>query len=105
MWRRIMNWVGRRRALRPKRGPLTPAQGQHLAAMLQGQSLKSHRDIDGRKVYKLHDLEGTSVVIAPDRVESLRQAGYMETNHKFPVATYWLTESGKAAASHVVEVV
>lgn len=53
--------------------------------------MKSHRDLEGRKVYLLHPLEGLPVPVASALVERLYELGLIDSNKKFPVATYWLT--------------
>ena len=69
-----------------------------LTLMTGGAFLKSHRDIEGGKVFKLHPLDEDPEVIQPDEVELLREQGLIDSNKKFPVATFWLTEEGKIAA-------
>ena len=68
---------------------------QLLEAMAAGQFLKSHRDIDGNKAFILHDEAGDRQHIDPALVELLRRQGLIDSNKKFPVATFWLTESGR----------
>ncbi len=68
-----------------------------LASMAGGAFLKSHRDTEGAKVFKLHPLDGDPQVVQPDVVELLREQGLIDSNKKFPVATFWLTEEGKTA--------
>lgn len=58
--------------------------------------LKSHRDIEGSKVYKLHPLEGPEQIVPAGVVDDLVEQGLIDSNKKFPAATYWLTEKGKA---------
>ncbi|MEK7784859.1 MAG: hypothetical protein AAB658_05445, partial [Chloroflexota bacterium] len=60
-----------------------------------GHFLKAHRDVDGGKVYKLHSLEGEARIVAPADVEALCEHGLINSNKKFPAATFWLTERGK----------
>jgi hypothetical protein len=76
--------------------PLTPAQVQLLQAIANGLTLKSHRDLEGRKEYRLHALEGHSTPVPWEDVEALYSAGLIDSNKKFPSATYWLTEAGRA---------
>ncbi len=75
---------------------LTSAQKNILAAIAGGHFLKAHRDVDGGKVYKLHSLEGEAQVVAPADVEALCEHGLIDSNKKFPAATFWLTERGRA---------
>jgi hypothetical protein len=76
--------------------PLTPAQVELLHAIAAGLTLKSHRDLEGHKEYRLHALDGQSVSVAWKDVEALHTAGLIDSNKKFPAATYWLTASGRA---------
>ena len=75
---------------------LTSAQAELLQAISHGLTLKSHRDLEGRKDYRLHTLEGHSTVVSWDDVEALQSAGLIDSNKKFPSATYWLTDAGRA---------
>ncbi len=76
--------------------PLTPAQVELLQAIASGLTLKSHRDLEGRKEYRLHALDGHSALVTWENVEALHAAGLIDSNKKFPSATYWLTEAGRA---------
>jgi hypothetical protein len=68
----------------------------HVLLVISGTGfLKSHRDIEGHKVYKLHPLEGPEEVIPARVVDDLVTQGLIDSNKKFPTATYWLTEKGK----------
>ena len=60
--------------------------------MDHGLTLKSHRDLEGHKEYRLHDLHGQSAVVSWEDVENLQSAGLIDSNKKFPSATYWLTD-------------
>lgn len=66
-----------------------------LLAIAQGHFLKSHRDVDGHKVYQLHALDGSLATVVWEVVETLQAQGLIASNQKFPVATFWLTEAGK----------
>jgi hypothetical protein len=55
-----------------------------------------HRDIDGGKRFALHQPDDRSTPVDPADVEALVEAGLISSNRKFPAATYWLTEAGKA---------
>ena len=76
--------------------PLTPAQVELLQAIAHGLTLKSHRDLEGRKEYRLHALDGHATLVTWKDVEALHSAGLIDSNKKFPSATYWLTEAGQA---------
>ncbi|HEY3418580.1 MAG TPA: hypothetical protein VGM23_17020 [Armatimonadota bacterium] len=67
-----------------------------LVAMAGPCFLKSHRDIEGNKMYKLHPLEGPEQIVPAGVVDALVEHGLIDSNKKFPAATYWLTEKGKA---------
>lgn len=73
-----------------------------LLAMAGAFFLKSHRDVDGGKEYRLHPLEGQAAAVPPDLVEYLSDNGLIDSNKKFPAATYWLTEKGKSVAAELV---
>ncbi|MBI3241532.1 MAG: hypothetical protein HYZ49_04480 [Chloroflexi bacterium] len=82
---------------------LSNAQQKLLLAIADGHFLKAHRDVNGGKVYKLHPLEGEAQEVAPADVEALGEAGLIDSNKKFPAATFWLTERGKAAIAGITE--
>jgi hypothetical protein len=70
----------------------TQAQRDLVRAMRDGATLKVHRDLDGHKTLLLHPLAGDPLPIPADLVESLRGAGFIQSNLKFPAATYVLTD-------------
>jgi hypothetical protein len=67
-----------------------------LEAMAGGWTLKAHRYLDGGKEYRLHALDGASEIVAPETVQSLAEQGLIDSNKKFPAATFWLTEKGRS---------
>ncbi len=73
---------------------LTPDQRRILRAMRDGATLKAHRTLDGEKVHRLHPLSGEPEPVDAALVESLRELGLIQSNLKFPAATYILTERG-----------
>ena len=73
-----------------------------LSAMSGACFLKSHRDIEGNKVYKLHPLEGPEQIVPARVVDDLVEQGLIDSNKKFPAATYWLTEKGKVFVATLV---
>lgn len=75
---------------------LTPTQVELLQAIANGLALKSHRDLEGNKQYRLHTLAGQSMIVAWEVVEGLQSVGLIDSNKKFPSATYWLTGTGRA---------
>ncbi|MBI3360705.1 MAG: hypothetical protein HY023_06295 [Chloroflexi bacterium] len=77
------------------------AQIRLLLALASGSVLKSHRYVDGSKVFQLHPLEGPALTVRRDTVERLVNGGLIDSNKKFPAATYWLTEKGKELAAEL----
>ncbi len=73
---------------------LTSDQRRILRAMHDGATLKAHRTLDGEKVHRLHPLAGEPEPVDAALVESLRELGLIQSNLKFPAATYLLTERG-----------
>lgn len=80
---------------------LSKAHRQLLLALASGSILKSHRDVDGTKVYQLHPLDGPAETVKRATLESLSDHGLIDSNKKFPAATYWLTEKGKELAANL----
>jgi hypothetical protein len=69
--------------------------------MKQGATLKVHRTLDGNKIHKLHLVEGTAVAVPHVVVRALEKGGWVQSNLKFPVATYLLTEKGRRIVLHL----
>ena len=82
---------------------LSKAQVKVLQALITGSTLKSHRYLDGEKVYKLHPLAGQPKPIERKTVDFLKQHQLIDSNKKFPAATYILTERGKAVAMSLTQ--
>ena len=83
----------------PGRPRLAAAHRRLLQALAAGQTLKAHRDVDGGKVWRLHGTDGRPAETLPRQlVDELVAAGLLDSNKKFPAATFWLTEAGRAAA-------
>ena len=78
---------------------LTTAQRDLLVAMRDGASLKIHRDLDGDKQHLLHPLSGEPEPVDIALVESLRDLELIQSNLKFPAATYVLTDRALQALS------
>jgi hypothetical protein len=72
---------------------LSQAQREILEAMTRGELLRSHRDIEGNKAFRLHQTGGQWRPVNADDVHKLRAAGLIDSNKKFPVATFWLTRT------------
>lgn len=71
-----------------------------LIALQAGDRLKVHRTMDGEKLYLLHRRdESDAIVVDVAIVARLERNGLIESNMKFPVATFLLTDQGVAAAA------
>lgn len=62
-----------------------------LTEMMNGCQLKSHRDIDGQKEFRLHSPQNGYQQVRASTVQELRSKGLIDSNKKFPVSTFWLT--------------
>ena len=80
---------------------LPTVQIEVLELLLQGWSLRSHRDLEGNKRYELHALSGEKQLVSLDVVQKMRQKRLIETNHKYPTATFLLTGHGEKVAQHL----
>lgn len=69
-----------------------------LARIAAGWALKAHRDLEGGKTWRLHPPEGEAVPVAAEAAIALVEAGLIDSNKKFPAATFWLTPAGRAYA-------
>lgn len=72
------------------------AEMQVLFALQSGWTLKSHRYLDGKKIYRLHSLNGEQIELPDAAVEPLIQRRLVHSNQKFPAATFLLTDAGYA---------
>lgn len=68
-----------------------------LKKLAGGDTLRSHRTLDGEKSYRLHTLTGHAEPVSPRVVRALLRGGFIASNQKFPVATFLLTLKGWAA--------
>ncbi len=76
---------------------LAASEKRVMIAIAEGWTLKSHRYLDGHKEYRLHPLhEGEAEMVAWETVEALREQDLIDSNKKFPAATYLLTDKGRA---------
>lgn len=81
---------------------LSSADERVLRALALGFTLKSHRYLDGTKVYLLHPLDdGEPAEVAWETVTRLRELKLIDSNKKFPAATYLLTDRGRARAAEM----
>lgn len=69
-----------------------------LLALAAGHTLKAHRDIEGHKEFRLYHTDGPTEIIPRRYVDDLAEQGLIDSNKKFPAATFWLTEKGKTLA-------
>ena len=77
---------------------LTKYQKYVLCEIARGHFLKSHRELDGTKVFKLYRSADEVEMIRLSVVKHLRSKGLIDSNKKFPVSTFWLTEEGREKA-------
>lgn len=82
---------------------LSPTQQKVLLALINGATLKSHRYLSGAKLCQLHALDGSLQTVRRPTVDYLRRYGLIDSNKKFPAATYLLTEKGKEIALSLTE--
>lgn len=82
---------------------LTRVEQTILLHLLDGWTLRSRRELDGHKECYLHAPSGETTQTANKVVVRLREKGLIETNQKFPVATYLLTSVGKQIASQLID--
>ncbi len=80
---------------------LSHEEARLLRRLAAGWSLKSHRYLDGTKIYRCHGLAGEEEAVPPATVDRLARRGLIHTNHKFPAGTYLLTERGRQVAARL----
>ena len=88
-----------RLAHRTLKRELSPSQILLLQELLQGDRLKSHRYLDGGKEYRLHPLNGRATQVPAKDVRRLEDLGLLFSNHKFPAATFFLSQRGRRVAA------
>lgn len=69
-----------------------------LVALLSGAILKAHRALDGTKVHKLNCGEQPTQIVPEHIVRRLERRKFIQSNMKFPAATYLLTAEGAEVA-------
>ncbi len=82
---------------------LSAAEENLLVDLMNGGTLKAHRDLDGNKLYKLHPLSGSLEAIGRAIIERLKKRGFIDSNKKFPAATYLLTGRGRKVAESLAD--
>jgi hypothetical protein len=85
---------------------LSPRQKELLVALQNGSRLQVHRTVDGEKRYLLHAAgnaagKDTAEGVAPADVAYLEKCHLVESNMKFPAATFLLTDRGAEIAAAI----
>lgn len=80
---------------------ITAKQKQLMIRIAAGWTLKSHRYLDGEKLYRLYppEPEGEPEEVAFRDVQKLLRKRLLTTNQKFPAATFLLTTKGQKLIS------
>ena len=63
-----------------------------LRSLAEGHTLKAHRDIEGNKVYRLRRTDGRVEEVPAELVQHLVERHLLDSNKKFPAATFYLTD-------------
>ncbi|MBP7998600.1 MAG: hypothetical protein KA314_07105 [Chloroflexi bacterium] len=82
---------------------LTLTQARIIRGLAQGWPLKSHRYLNGVKVFKLYHPDGTKETVRRTTMAVLTRDWLIYSNHKFPAAAYTLTDKGKEVAAALGE--
>ena len=82
----------------PSPHKLTGEQAALLVSLQQGAVLKVHRTLDGDKVYRLQQNDAPAQEIEATLVAALTDRSLVQSNMKFPAATFLLTDKGVAVA-------
>jgi len=80
---------------------LTKSRQHILLALFNGATLKTHRYLDGSKICQLHPLDGPPQTVQRATVDYLKEYGLIDSNKKFPAATYLLTARGREIAARL----
>ncbi|MCB0064087.1 MAG: hypothetical protein KDE19_18315 [Caldilineaceae bacterium] len=75
-----------------------------LSALIAGAVLKAHRTMNGTKTHKLHCAGQPPQLVNKQVVRRLESQHLIQSNMKFPAATYLLTEQGAVLARQLVGV-
>ncbi len=87
-------------SLRFWRAELLSAEAEQvIRLMASGGTLKTHRGVDGEKVVRLHPLNDPSIDVSTTAMNQLKQRQLIDSNMKFPAATYLLTQKGEDLGS------
>ena len=82
----------------PSPRKLTGEQAALLVSLQQGAVLKVQRTLDGDKVYRLQQNDAPAQEIEATLVAALTDRSLVQSNMKFPAATFLLTDKGVAVA-------
>lgn len=90
----------------PRPVRLSPRQKEILVALQSGSRLQVHRTVDGEKRYLLHPVDEAAGVhtaedVAPTDVAYLEKHRLVESNMKFPAATFLMTKRGADIAAAI----
>ena len=75
------------------------SQREILEALADGWVLKSRREFNGNKEFVLQFSNDQPIKINPIMIRKLRKKRLIDSNKKFPVSTFWLTELGQEIAN------
>ncbi len=78
---------------------LSPTQLHVIRALAQGCALRSHRYLNGVKVFKLYLPDEKVETVRSSTMDVLERERLIYSNHKFPAAAYTLTVRGKEFAA------
>lgn len=78
---------------------LSATQIKVIQALAQGCALRSHRYLDGVKVFRLYLPDEKTETVRSSTMEVLERGRFIYSNHKFPAASYTLTDRGKEVAA------
>ena len=78
---------------------LSTTQIEVIQALAQGRALRSHRYLDGVKQFKLYGPGEKVVTLRSTTMAVLERERLIYSNHKFPAASYTLTDRGKEFAA------
>lgn len=74
-----------------------------LRALADGLVLKAHRTLDGEKTYRIHALDGIALEVVDNKtMGDLKIWKLIDSNKKFPAASYLLTDKGRRIAKKLV---
>lgn len=78
---------------------LSATQIKVIQALAQGCALRSHRYLDGVKQFRLYESGEKVTTVRSNTMAVLERERLIYSNHKFPAASYTLTDRGKGVAA------